>query len=76
MYKVRRLLSISLAFILCLSLFPSIKSHANTGVDLIGDSTPTSVGTIQDGVSYVQTGYLCNLQEILSDKLEQNLIKW
>lgn len=61
MYKVKRLLSISLVFILCFSLFPSIKSYANTGVDLIGDSTPTSVGTIQDGVSYVQTGYLCYL---------------
>lgn len=61
MYKLKRLLSISLAFILCLSLFPSIKANASPDVDLIGDSTPTSVRTIQDGVSYTQTGYLCYL---------------
>lgn len=61
MYKTKRLLAMSLAFVLVFSLLPTIKAHANTGVDLIGDSTPTSVGTIQDGVSYVQTGYLCYL---------------
>lgn len=61
---MKKLKSIILGFLvvtICLTLTPSIDAYASTGVDLIGDSTPTSVRTIQDGVSYVQTGYLCYL---------------
>ena len=76
MYKIKRLLSISLAFILCLSLFPTIKANASTGVDLIGDSALAEVSGVRYGVSYSQTGYLCSFREILSDKLELKLIKW
>ena len=61
MYKIKRLLSISLAFILCLSLFPTIKANASTGVDLIGNSSLADVSGVRYGVSYKQTGYLCYL---------------
>ena len=61
MYKIKRLLSISLAFILCLSLFPTIKANASSAVDLIGDSSLADVSGVRYGVSYTQTGYLCYL---------------
>ena len=61
MYKTKRLLAMSLAFVLVFSLLPTIKAHANTGVDLIGDSSLADVGGVRYGVSYSQTGYLCYL---------------
>ncbi len=62
MKKFKRIISGILVLMLCLTLMPTIPiSAAGVGVDLIGDSVPSSVGTIKRGVSYVRTGYLCYL---------------
>ena len=61
MRKTKRFLSGLLVLMLCLTLMPTITANAGVGVDLIGDSVPSSVGTIKNGVSYMRTGYLCYL---------------
>ena len=57
-----RYIMLSLVLMLCLTFIPNLNAHAEgTAVDLIGDSSPASSGTVRYGVTSRQTGYLCYL---------------
>lgn len=60
MYKIKRLLATSLAFILVFSLLPTIKAHASPtpSVDLVVSNSSVDVNTVHNGISYTKTGYL------------------
>ena len=63
MYKIKRLLASSLAFILVFSLLPTIKANASPtpSVDLVVSNSSVDVNTVHNGISYTKTGYLCYL---------------
>ena len=63
MYKIKRLLATSLAFILVFSLLPTIKAHASStpSVDLVVSNSSVDVNSVHNGISYTKTGYLCYL---------------
>lgn len=57
-----RFMSGFLVLVLCLTSIPEIRAKAaEATVDLVGDSIEASSGLVRNGVSYLQTGYLCYL---------------
>ena len=77
MYKIKRLLATSLAFILVFSLLPTIKAHASStpAVDLIVRNTSVDVNSVHNGISYTKTGYLCYLLTESGDAVDGTTAK-
>lgn len=77
MYKIKRLLAMSLAFVLVFSLLPTIKVNASStpSVDLIVSNSSVDVNTVHNGISYTKTGYLCYLLTESGDKVDGTTAK-